>query len=51
MQLIMKDAYANMHVIYAYLQIGRIIREEREIPDWLREHPHANHDYTSQIIP
>lgn len=33
----------DMHVIYGYLQIGRIIREEKEIPEWLREHPHANH--------
>lgn len=32
-----------MHVIYGYLQIGRIIREEKEIPEWLWEHPHTNH--------
>ncbi|MBP5507104.1 MAG: hypothetical protein J6Y23_04560 [Prevotella sp.] len=33
----------DIHAIYGYLQIGRIIREEKEIPEWLREHPHANH--------
>ena len=34
----------DMHVIYAYLQIGKIIRAEKDIPDWMREHPHANHE-------
>ena len=33
----------DIHAIYGYLQIGKIIREEKKIPEWLREHPHANH--------
>ena len=34
----------DIHAIYGYFQIGEIIREEKDIPEWLREHPHANHD-------
>lgn len=32
----------NLHVIYGYLQIGKIINTKKDkIPDWLSEHPHV----------
>lgn len=34
----------NLHVIYGYMQVGRIIEKEKDIPSWLLSHPHANHN-------
>lgn len=30
----------NIHVIYAYMQIGKIIERKAEAPNWLEDHPH-----------
>ena len=32
----------NLHVIYGYLQIGKIITSLGDVPEWLSYHPHAN---------
>lgn len=34
----------DLHVIYGYMQIGRIIESYDEIPDWLKYHPHSNYE-------
>lgn len=34
-----KDA-KDLHVIYAYMQIGKIIKPKDNFEDWLKEHPH-----------
>ena len=31
----------DLHVIFGYLQVGRIIDKYSAIPDWLKYHPHA----------
>ena len=33
----------NLHVIYGYMEVGRIIEREDDIPRWLLSHPHASH--------
>jgi len=32
----------NIHVIYGYMEIGKIIESADQIPEWLQYHPHAN---------
>lgn len=32
----------DLHVIYGYMQIGSIVDSVKQIPKWLRYHPHAN---------
>ena len=33
----------DMHAIFGYLQIGEVLRDEKDIPEWLRDHPHTDH--------
>lgn len=35
----------DLHVVYGYLQIGEIIDSKENIPDWMKEHPHAAAGY------
>ncbi len=39
----------NIHVIYGYLQVGSVIEKEEDIPDWLSNHPHANHERYADV--
>lgn len=32
----------DIHAIFGYLQVGRIIKSLNEVPSWLSYHPHAN---------
>ena len=32
----------DLHVIYGYMQIGRIVESPTQIPEWLKYHPHSN---------
>ena len=32
----------SLHIIFGYFQIGRIIKEESEIEEWMRYHPHVS---------
>ena len=43
-QLRYKSSAPDLHVIYGYLQIGRMIECKEDIPHWLLYHPHANMD-------
>lgn len=36
-----KKGAPNIHLIYGYLQVAKILTNKNIIPDWLREHPHA----------
>lgn len=47
------DNYAqNQHIIFGYLQIGRIIYQDDnvEIPDWMSSHPHFGYDDPTNTI-
>ncbi len=34
----------DLHMIYGYLQVGKILREQREMQDELPDHPHSKYD-------
>lgn len=33
----------DLHIIYGYLQVDKIIEAKKDIPKWLMEHPHSRH--------
>ena len=33
------------HIIYGYMEIGKIIDRKEDVPDWCMEHPHYEHKY------
>lgn len=39
-KLIYKRKAKDLHVIYAYMQIGETIDPKSDVPEWLKEHPH-----------
>ncbi len=39
-----KHAGRDLHVIYGYMQIGRIIEHREDVPHWLTEHPHTAYE-------
>lgn len=41
-KLIYKRNAKDLHVIYAYMQIGEIIDPKSDVPEWLKEHPHVS---------
>lgn len=32
---------ASFHAIFGYMQVGEIITRKEDVPDWLKDHPHA----------
>lgn len=42
-----KDA-PDLHIIYAYLQVGSIIDSPNDVPQWLNQHPHTQTDRWKQ---
>lgn len=38
-----KSQARDLHVIYGYMQIGKIIKSQEDVPDWLKYHPHFNY--------
>ena len=42
-QLLYKKNAPDIHVIYGYMEIGRIVESEADIPLWLKDHPHAGY--------
>lgn len=34
----------DLHIIYGYLQIGKIITQKSNVPEWLKDHPHVDYD-------
>lgn len=32
---------SGFHAIYGYMQVGEIIKTVKDVPEWLRDHPHA----------
>lgn len=34
----------DLHIIYGYLQVGEILENKRDIPEWLKTHPHVYYD-------
>lgn len=34
----------DLHVIYGYMQIGSIVESYKNIPEWLKYHPHSNNN-------
>lgn len=43
-RLVYKKHAPDLHVIYGYLQVGKIIEKKCDIPDWLKTHPHVSYD-------
>jgi hypothetical protein len=43
-RLVYKKHAPDLHVIYGYLQVGKIIEKKCDIPDWLKTHPHASYN-------
>ena len=39
-KLVYKRNAKDLHIIYGYMQIGEIIDQKSDVPDWLKEHPH-----------
>ena len=39
-KLVYKKGAKDLHVIYGYMQIGEIIEQMADAPDWLQDHPH-----------
>lgn len=39
-KLIYKKGAKDLHVMYGYMQIGEIIDQKADAPDWLHDHPH-----------
>ena len=37
-----KGPTSGFHAIYGYMQVGDIVTNMNEVPDWLKSHPHAN---------
>jgi hypothetical protein len=33
------------HIIYGYMEIGKIIGRKEDVPEWCKEHPHYEHKY------
>lgn len=38
-----KRGAPDLHIIYGYMQVGRIIQKENDVPQWLMKHPHASY--------
>jgi hypothetical protein len=41
-KLFYKKGSQDLHIIYGYMQIGCIVESIKQIPKWLRYHPHAD---------
>lgn len=39
-----KPKAPDLHVIYGYMQIGKIIEKKEDVPNWLDQHPHVGYD-------
>lgn len=39
-KLVYKKGAKDLHVMYGYMQIGEIIDQKADAPDWLQDHPH-----------
>lgn len=40
-----KKGDEGVHIIYGYMQIGKIIERKEDVPEWCKEHPHYEHKY------
>lgn len=43
-KLMYKKGAPDIHVIYGYMQIGSIIENLDDVPQWLKEHPHVGYN-------
>ena len=44
-----KKGGLDAHIIYGYMQIGKIIERKEDAPKWLKEHPHFLYDQSWSI--
>lgn len=40
-KLVYQKMAPDIHVIYGYMQIGQVIEQDSDIPQWLKAHPHV----------
>jgi len=44
-----KKGGLDAHIIYGYMQIGKIIERKEDTPKWLKEHPHFSYNQSWNI--
>lgn len=48
-KLLYKKEGLDAHIIYGYMQIGKIIERQEDTPKWLKEHPHFSYNQSWNI--
>jgi hypothetical protein len=51
-KLCFKKSAPDLHIIFGYLQVGKILQvnNETKIPDWMKLHPHAREGYKGKNL-